>query len=245
MVSMADFTAYFDGSGSPHDTPEVTVAGFIAAADQWGEFERNWRDACASFGVSALHMRDYAHSRREFENWKGDNLRRARFIERLVNVISTRVRNSFASVVVMKDYREMASEYRGLRMKPYTLAGSTCIDKVRRRARRKSVDESTIIYVFENGDADQGEFCEQAKLHLKVTPTFLPKEDSVAFQAADLLAYEYLKANKKIYEGPLGTLSPADLRRSIQELEKIPHGIDGDDWGVHDRDSLTHALEME
>ena len=73
MVSMADFTAYFDGSGSPHDTPVVTVAGFIATADQWGEFERNWRDACASFGVSALHMRDYAHSRREFENWKGDS----------------------------------------------------------------------------------------------------------------------------------------------------------------------------
>jgi hypothetical protein len=70
---MADFTAYFDGSGSPHDTPVVTVAGFIATADQWGEFERNWRDACASFGVSALHMRDYAHSRREFENWKGDS----------------------------------------------------------------------------------------------------------------------------------------------------------------------------
>jgi hypothetical protein len=33
--SMAGFTAYFDGSGSPHDTPVVAVAGFIATTEQW------------------------------------------------------------------------------------------------------------------------------------------------------------------------------------------------------------------
>ena len=75
VLNVAEYTAYFDGSGSAADTPVVAVAGFIATSVQWVEFERNWKDACSAFGVSALHMKDYAHSRREFESWKGDNTR--------------------------------------------------------------------------------------------------------------------------------------------------------------------------
>lgn len=242
---IAMFTAYFDESGSASDTPVVAVAGFLASSGQWIELERNWREACSAFGVSALHMREFAHSKGEYRGWKNDETLRARFIARLVNILKTRVLNSFASVVVMNDYEEAASQYRGLRMRPYTLAASTCIDKVKRWATRHGIDESTIAYVFEDGAEDQGEFARQAKAHLKVNPIFLEKAKSVAFQAADLLAYEYLKANKKIYSTVLRSLDHGDLRRSLQALREIPHGVDEDDWGVHDRDSLAIALEME
>jgi hypothetical protein len=149
------------------------------------------------------------------------------------------MRNSFASVVVMEDYEQVSSQYWGLRMKPYTLAACTCVDKVKRWAGRQGIDPAKIAYVFEDGDADQGEFAQQSKRHLQVNPIFLTKQESIAFQAADLLAYEYLKASKKIYETELRTLNSTELRRPIQALERIPN-----DWGVHDRESLARALEM-
>jgi hypothetical protein len=244
---MTAFTAYFDGSGSPDDpnTPVLTVAGFVATTEQWIEFERNWKDACTDFGVSALHMRDFSHSKREFESWKGDIEKRDRFMRRLVSIIRTRVRNSFASVVVLKDYAEMSNSYQGFEMKPYTLAASTCMDKVRRWADRQHVDKSLIAYVFEDGDADQGDFAHEAKRDFQVDPIFLAKKETPAFQAADLLAYEYFKGNRKIYESGLGSLYVTDLRRCLQELEKIPNGIDSDDWGVHDRESMTKALTFK
>jgi hypothetical protein len=189
-------------------------------------------------------MRDFAHSKKEFKSWLGDNERRNRFMERRINVIRTRVRNSFASVVVLKDYAEMSNSYRGFRMKPYTLTASTCVDKVKRWAKRNNISDP-IAYVFEGGDADQGEFAQQAKRHLNINPVFRAKSETPAFEAADLLAYEYLKGNRKIYESGLGSLFITDLRQALQELEKIPNGVDADDWGVHDRQSMTKALEME
>ncbi len=243
---MAAFTAYFDGSGSSNDpnTPVLAVAGFVATTEQWIHFERNWKEVCDHFGVSALHMRDFAHSKREFRDWSGDTKRRDRFMERLISVIRTRVRNSFASVVVLKDYAEMSNSYRGFRMKPYVLTASTCVDKVKRWAKRNNIGDP-IDYVFEDGDADQGAFAQQAKRYLNVSPIFRAKSETSAFQAADLLAYEYLKGNRKIYESGLGSLYVSDLRRALQELQKIPNGEDADDWGVHDRESMTKALEME
>jgi len=242
---MAKFTAYLDGSGSPKDTSIVAVAGFLATAEQWIHFERNWRDACAAFGVSALHMRDYAHSRREFESWKADAIKRKRFLERLINIISTRVLNSFASAVVMTDYEAMCAAFPRFKMKPYALTACTCISKIQRWAERHNEAPSKIAYAFEGGDKDRGQLAQYARTYQKVNPIFLKKSESVGFQAADLLAYEYLKGNTRIYDCEIGTLTMADLRRPLRELEKIPNGVDADDWGIHDAKSMRFALGMD
>lgn len=242
---IAMFSVYFDGSGSPSDTPIVAVAGFLATPEQWIEFERNWQDACVAFGVSGLHMRDYAHSKREFEPWKRDVRKRQRFLERLINIIQTRVRNSFASAVVMSDSERMRQQFPEFILQPYALTGCTCIRNVQRWAARKCVDPAKISYLFEDGDRDRGQLAEFARKHQKVNPIFLKKEESVAFQAADLLAYEYLKGNKKIHESRLGSLSVSELRAPLRALEKIPNGEDADDWGIHDSKSMVLALEMD
>jgi hypothetical protein len=238
---LAAFTAYFDGSGCASDpnSPVLAVAGFIADVDEWIEFEHYWKKVCSDFGVSALHMKEFAHSKGEFVSWKGDQPKRNLFMSRLVNVIRHNVRNSFAALVVLKDYVEMEEKYQGVDMRAYSLAACTCVNKVKRWAKRQKVDESTIAYVFEDGDEDQDNFKKLAKLYCQVTPIPLPKAQSVAFQAADLLAYEYLKANKKIYEFPPGTFADTDLRMCIQELMKIPNGKNSDDWGIHDRASFA------
>jgi hypothetical protein len=121
---MIEFAAYFDGSGSPDDTVAVAVAGFVATVRQWKEFERNWKDCLNDFGVSALHMRDFAHSRGEFTEWKGDENRRRRFLGRLISIIQVRVQHSFASVVRMDESRKVDTKYRLSEFsKPYALQG--------------------------------------------------------------------------------------------------------------------------
>src|SRR5215831_17772262 len=86
-IALTKYTAYFDGSGSPADTAAVVVAGFVAPVDQWVDFERNWNECLKHFGVSALHMREFAHSRGEFSSWKGNETKRRHFLGRLITII--------------------------------------------------------------------------------------------------------------------------------------------------------------
>ena len=239
---MTKLTAYFDGSGSPDDTLAVVVAGFAAPAEQWIEFERNWNDCLRAFGVSALHMRDFAHSRGEFTSWKGNEDKRRRFLSRLISIIEVRVHHSFASAVRMEDYRTVDTKYRLSEFsKPYALAGCTCIAKVKGWAKRWRKAEDTIDLVFEDGDADKGDLMRAADEHFGDAPKFLPKHKCVAFQAADLLAYEHLLANVKIIKSETRMVFEGELRRPLMRLSLIPGGRNGGDWGVHMEDDMTDS----
>lgn len=239
-----EFTIYFDASGSPDDlrTSAVVVAGFIASAEQWTHFDRNWNDALRGFGVSSLHMRCFAHSIGEFKDWKGDEGRRRRFLDRLINLVITRMRHSFVSAVTMNAYREVNTRYRlDEYIKPYSIAARTCITKVKKWADLWHISHDEIRYVFEDGDADKGNMMKVVKDNHGLTPVFLPKDKSVAFQAADLLAYEHLLVNAKIFGTADHLVSYSNLRYPLKQLDRVPNGENGADWGVHDRQTLEEA----
>ena len=52
-MAVTHFSAYFDESGTKVDTVAVVVAGFIASAEQWIAFERDWKHILSMFGVSS------------------------------------------------------------------------------------------------------------------------------------------------------------------------------------------------
>jgi len=52
-------------------------------------------------------MRDFAHSLREFAEWKGDEPRRKRFLERLVGITKRRVHKSIANAVLLEHYNRV------------------------------------------------------------------------------------------------------------------------------------------
>jgi hypothetical protein len=229
---MAMFTTYFDGSGSPDDTAALVVAGFIATSVQWIEFERNWKDTLQAFNVSSLHMKHFAHSRGEFTSWKGDEQKRRQFLGRLINIILIRVRHSFASAVIMPDFRSVDAKYHLSELiKPYALAGCTCVEKVKQWAKRSAVNPEEIAYIFEDGDKDKGDLMKRMEEDHKILPIFLKKDKSVAFQAADLLAYEHLLVNTQIFgKGQTPTFS--ELRQPLQQLSKTQDDKNAD-WGIH------------
>jgi hypothetical protein len=241
---MTRYTAVFDGSGSPADTIAVVVAGFVAPDDQWVDFERNWNDCLKHFGVSALHMRHFAHSRGEFTGWKQDEAKRRSFLRQLIGIIKARVWHSFASAVLMDDYRKVDAKYCLSEFsRPYALAGCTCLAKLNRWGQKWLKPEDGIAIVFEDGDNDKGALVAAVKQHFTITPAFLSKEKSVAFQAADLLAYENLLANKKVKEK--GIVFENELRYPLAELSKLPGGHDSDDWGVHMEDDMMDSCSRD
>jgi hypothetical protein len=242
---MSRFTAYFDGSGSS-DTASFVVAGFVAPAEQWIEFERNWNDCLKTFGVSTLHMRNYAHSRGEFAQWKGKTNLRRRFLERLINIVRTRVHHSFACAIRMDDYRTVDLKYCLHEFTtPFGSAGTTCIKKALRWKEQYACNDE-LLFAFEDGDADKGNLISLAKQFLRVTPVFLPKATNVPFQAADLLAYEHFKLNTELSKSEDGKIFEDEVRRPLMALSTIPGGAHDGDWGLRLAANLeTFCVECE
>lgn len=241
-VRMAMFTAYFDGSGHADSTATVVVAGFIAPIDQWLKFETSWKECLAEFGVTSLHMKHFAHSRGEYSKWKDDEKKRQAFLGKLIKIIKRRTARSFASAVRMEDYRKVdlrfqISEY----TRPYPLAAMTCVTKLIKTPTLAGVDKNQILYVFEHGDQDQGQLAKTMEEAYRITPVFWKKDRSVAFQAADLLAYEQFNVNTALSKlAAKEVLEFEKLRFPLRALSEMPGS---EDWGVHLEDDMTDSCK--
>jgi Protein of unknown function (DUF3800) len=200
----SDFSAYFDESGTKADTQAVVVAGFIAPTEQWLAFERDWKSILSMFGVNSLHMRHFAHSTGEYVSWKGNESRRRDFLSRLIGTIKIRAHHSFACAVLMDAYRLADSKYKLHEViTPYTLAARTCVGKAYDWAKHFNINEDHIAFFFEDGSEDKSDLMRRMERDGKRAPVFLTKNQSVVFQAADLLAYEHLLANTRFRAGKI------------------------------------------
>ena len=240
---VAMFTAYFDVSGHPADTDVLSVAGFIAHASQWTLFEKRWQKVLDRYGVSSLHMKDFAHSTGEFKAWKNDANKRRAFLSALIGTVKRTARHSFASSLYMPAYRAIDSVHkiRAVRT-PLAFAGCTVLQNARNWALETGLDLNQILFVFEDGDADKTNFFQSAVHDVGITPNFMTKIQSHAFQAADLLAYEHLKANLKVVPNS-GVYEMEDLRQPFQALYEIPNGEGGKDWSVIEQAELEQTIK--
>jgi hypothetical protein len=226
---MTVFSAWFDTSGEQTQGPIVVAVGVMSSAVRWNAFDRRFMKVLREYGVTSLHMRDYAHSNGEFASWKGDEPRRAAFLAELVKTTSPWIDRVFVRATIVDDYRKVNRRYRLTeRMKgvyAITQAGSLglAIDWGYRNSDRPKSDK---FHAFvEQGDTGQDAFREFVKKEWDFEPTFLPKIDQTtgepytAFCAADLIAYEH----RKLYAAALAAKTNPWLltwRRSLQELRK-------------------------
>lgn len=181
------------------------MAGIRTRA-KWRRFEKEWQAILDREGVTALHMKEFAHSTGEFKAWKGDENRRRTFLADLARVIKRRTNRDFSISVFMDAYRAINSTYQFEEHvgNPYAFAAWQAILRVRRFLKRRHGDEGASLYVFEKGDAGQSQLSEVLSkngINLIVEPIFMEKswqEDgakrySLPLQAADYLAYESTK----------------------------------------------------
>ena len=206
--------AYLDCSGDAKDPScrVLGVCGFIAHESQWAHFEREWAAVLREFGVSALHMKEFAHGVKgsEFETWKGDEPRRSLFLSALANVITFNTIQNVSITMLLGAYRACNAEFRLKESlgSPYSLSSLVAFSRI--HSWHDSTDsEEPLIVIFESGDNEQSDFrkvigsMDWSDSHITL-PVFQPKkwpnkktgamEYCLPMQAADFYAWESAKA---------------------------------------------------
>jgi len=241
--------AYFDASGSPDDSTAVSVGGLLSTPEKWLSFTKEWEGCLEAFGVSSLHMSQYAHSTGEFAAWKNDEPRRRRFLSGLMYAIEHHIEYTVAAAVWMTAYRRIDQTYRlSDFMKPYTLAACTCLSLLLNWAKNGGFAANELSYIFEKGDNDQSDLarcCTSLFASHNITPGFLKKTDIRLpseipapirqFEAADLIAYESRKANMIVEENS-GSAFLDEIRKPALRLSQLPGGSD---WMTFDSADLV------
>ncbi len=210
---VAVFVAYFDAAGDSAD-PNIhvlSVAGWIAPQSKWRQLERAWSKVCEREGVSALHMKDFAHSTGEYSAWKGDEGRRQRFLSDLVKTVRRHTNRDFSQSAFLDGYRAADKKYEFHERvgHPYAICALMCINNVRDWM-SKTHPKDDVLFVFEKGDRYQHELIQllsRDKIDLGLDPQFIEKRwqdgSSMGFtralECADFLAYEHHKTLTDAY----------------------------------------------
>jgi hypothetical protein len=187
---MAICSAYFDASGKVAAQPAVVVSGFAAPVSKWVRFETNWKGALDAEDIKVFHATDFAASEGEFKGWKGDKLKRRRFVRSLIEVIRKDTNKMLSVGVETGAWKRVDEEYELQEHfhSPYALAGYMVVRLSSKWAHGKG-HKFPIETFFEDGDEGQGGLKVLCKLHHGLEPIFLPKE-KLPFQAADFLAWK-------------------------------------------------------
>ena len=192
--------AYFDDSGSANDphTPVPLVAGCIGSLTAWGQLERDWQAVLSEFGVTWLHMKDYAHSKSQFAGWDADEPKRKEFLGALMALLMRDVSAFVGCAVSNSAFAQLsAAHQRGLRH-PYFLAFQVCMRDAAIQAGHDQ-DEVELIFARQPGKTGlAGEMFDmvlegiepQFAARIQTGLTFGEPQKLPPLQAADLVAYE-------------------------------------------------------
>jgi Protein of unknown function (DUF3800) len=195
---MSVVTAYFDESNSES---AIAVVGIIAEAAQLDRLNAEWGDLLDREKISSFHMKDYAHSRGEFESWKKDEKRRREFLRRIIAIISRRARTVVGVLIDRAAYakaREHSPLFAEVYDTEYTAAGFLSLLKCSNWADKQEV-AGPIAFIFDDGNPQKKAF-QRAFNICKRSPeagpchfgslTFADDRHVRPLQVADFVAYE-------------------------------------------------------
>ncbi len=225
---MAVMTCYTDVGGSLSEIV-LSPATLVSSPEKWHGFETRWNECLSEFGVSALHMKHFAHSRGEFKHWDLDEPRRRRFLAWLMQIIEETIEYSAAVSIYVSEYSRVDKLYRlSESARPYTLGCLSCASRIVPWCDAQQHDKNKMAWIFEKGDLDQHDLRKRWEIAYPdndVEPIFLRKKTDSGerirpFEAADLIGYENLLAHR-LMERKAGTQIFEDLRKPMQRLSKI------------------------
>ena len=216
-------TAFFDASSSEIGNRIITVAGFVSTKAKWLRFEREWNEVLKRYGVPYLHMKEFAHSRGAFADWKGKESQRKEFLIALLKVAKKGVNKGFGHSVFLDDFEEVNQAFTLKESwgNAYSLVSMAAVTRALEWKNRHFPNDP-ILLIFESGDA--GSHHLDRCLNLQgLEYAFIPKKVNrdgkaiynVGFQIADFAAWENRAAILRMTEDPL-----KDLRQSFEALYK-------------------------
>jgi len=218
-LPVAMFTAFFDASGTKRKSI-LTVAGFVSRIEKWTRFDQEWKEILDAHGVSQFHMTDFASSKGEFDSWRGKTAQRRELIERLAGCIKRNINKGFGASLVIDDFNKVNKDYPLAEFggSPFALCARTCTGGLKNWAMKKGLDIGKVLVFFEDGDENRGDFLDRARAD-GIRITLLAKDESRAFQAADLAAWKVRTALHGILE--------ADSREEAEQMFRSLEPIEG------------------
>lgn len=229
--------AYWDESGSVADPQShyMGIVGLVASIESWQRFEPLWQAALTDFGLSHFHMKDFAQWRGQFaDRARWSEIRRRELMSRLLDAIAAAQPRIHGGVMDLDAWRALSKEEQSFFLDAWYPCMQECI---RLAAVYAQVDAEHVELIFSH----HPEFWGRAKglwkaikesKHQpaadKLGPFSMADMRSVLpLQAADLVAYEFLKASSVLTSGN------GDLRFPFKKLLEIDPrafvaNIDGD-----------------
>ena len=194
--------AYFDESGTHEGSQAVAVAGYIAHADQWAVFDRQWKEALADFKRPYFHMTDYAGNRQGYR-W---GTKRPHRFNRLMSIINRNVEIGIGVVLDVDAWNhhvQTKEEKRYFGTSKYDFCATVVLGLVALWCDDKGIHEG-IAYTYEQGANGWREFHETYKkeyanahnrqyYRLLGDVSFRDKKRFTPLQAADIVAFQMHK----------------------------------------------------
>ena len=179
----------------------MNVATVVAPLEHWCAFEDDWHTVLDRYHVKGLHMKDYAHSRRDFSGW--DQERKKAFILELLPILHRHAVFGFGCSLPMDDWKAIMADIFP-RWNPLAALFRCCLDELQLTPQLSQ--EEPIECWFEDNREIHGtisqafyDWRDEFEQHERFkTFGFTKKGDIHALEAADLLAYE---GRKEICEG--------------------------------------------
>jgi hypothetical protein len=246
FVSADEFTVHFDDSGTHSESSIAVGASLVASVDQWRHFNRNWEEAEKQEGFGVFHMADFAAGEKHFKGW--DDTKKKRVLERLCNIITTRISVGWSTSVTKKDYddiivdpffRSWVGEFH------YSFCVRQCAGTIG-IWRRQQKKPSSLEYVFDQMSRGKGEIMrtmdwalDKSRVESRSTGfqpltgyAFESKAKIWPLQAADIFAWASLQQMHKMISNRQLKWE-AELASDLLSRPRLLH------WGYFVRDNLA------
>ena len=193
-------SAYFDASGHPDQGTVLAVGGFLSFEPRWKELETRWAEVLKDAGIKIFHMNHLITNKGEYVSWKGQDKKKAKFLGRLAAIIADCVQQSFASCVILDDWRRANQEYEleESDFQPYSLAGWSCVNQVTAWCEYRLYNKAGLLVVCEHGDKHQFNMIRRVEEDDDLIVHAERKKDLAVLQTADFGAWQILNVQRAL-----------------------------------------------
>ena len=187
---------YLDDSGNKND-PISTLAGYIAPAHNWRDFEVRARELFESIELPYLHTVDLHRREGEFAGWTREQT--AEFVEIFYRVLDHHAYAGFEFSVLKSTFETNKSVYN---VEHQSSPFGFCLHGIVNRLVKDegvmdvlALPNVSLSFVVESGNGNEGDIHRRFNNIQKQDPErfasirFEPKKEKIALQAADFLAY--------------------------------------------------------
>ena len=187
---------YLDDSGNDED-PIVTLAGYIAQARDWLNFEIHARELFDAHELPYLHTVDLHHRKKKFKGWTREQT--AEFANAFYKILDQNAYAGFEFSVQKSTFEANKSVYNVERQSSpigFCLHGIVHqLVKDEGVKAKVAAPDVNLSFVVERGNRNEGDIRRRFNSIQKQDPerfgsiSFVPKKERIALQAADFLAY--------------------------------------------------------